>query len=532
MSPLAEAIIESAHHFSSYIHNPVKYVEETVLTPHRLIYPNLKIEPQQADMLDAIAEYDRVAVKGGNGMGKDAACAWSLEWFLMTRPMSKVPCTAGVGRQIRSMLWSEVHRWSKRSLAAERLDIMDSTRVQVKGYEKSWFAEGFAAGEGAKAEGYHAPNLLYIITEAKAVEADIWNAVFKACSGEGNKILCQSVPGEEVGDFFELFHMRRRPWKFFSFSTAELKCPRCKQPTHGMESCARCRRPAQYVTISDLVSQVSVDEKLDYGMDGPLFQAGVLSNFVKSSADHIVPMPLIEAAQRRWHDVEEPINVFAIAGVDIGAGSAETAISYRRGNWISPIKAFVEADADKATERIAAELAAIPGLKAAYLDKIGVGWGIVAAVKKRLRSKGILVEGVSVGDKTREPERFADLSSQLWWHVREAAELRGEDGLALPPDNILVAQLGSRKFGHDDLRIKIETKKQMATRGVRSPDRMDSVVLTYWTKKRGPRIRQLGADEPKKDFPEEKAPAFQRERKEATMAEMLQAGLVQTFGEE
>ena len=94
-------------------------------------------------------------------------------------------------------------------------------------------------------------------------------------------------------------------------------------------------------------------------------------------------------------------------------------------------------------------------------------------------------------------EWFGNLKAQLWWAVRDAFKathehvryLEGhEDGvphtedewILLPDCNELIGQVSLPKwFRNEQGKIVIETKKQLATRGVPSPDYAEALVLTY-----------------------------------------------------
>ena len=84
---------------------PVKFVREV-----------LKAEPDewQAEAMKALVTQNRVAIRSGHGVGKTALEAWTVCWFLFTRPHCKAPCTAPtIRRAIRSPLLQEVFEWQK-----------------------------------------------------------------------------------------------------------------------------------------------------------------------------------------------------------------------------------------------------------------------------------------------------------------------------------------------------------------------------------------------------------------------------------
>jgi phage terminase large subunit len=86
----------------AWMHDPVKFVRGAI---------GVEPDPWQADVLDAVEAHDNVAIRAAHGVGKTAVLSWAIVWFLMTRPLAKVPTTAPTfNKQVRDVLWAEVHR--------------------------------------------------------------------------------------------------------------------------------------------------------------------------------------------------------------------------------------------------------------------------------------------------------------------------------------------------------------------------------------------------------------------------------------
>lgn len=89
-----------------YRKNPVLYAKEV-----------LYFEPdkwQKAALMD-LAEYPKVAIKSGQGVGKTSLEAVALLWFLTCFPYPRVVATAPTKQQLHDVLWSEVAKWQERS---------------------------------------------------------------------------------------------------------------------------------------------------------------------------------------------------------------------------------------------------------------------------------------------------------------------------------------------------------------------------------------------------------------------------------
>jgi hypothetical protein len=101
-------------------------------------------------------------------------------------------------------------------------------------------------------------------------------------------------------------------------------------------------------------------------------------------------------------------------------------------------------------------------------------------------------------DDQRADEKFLNCKAELWWICRERL-LRAyeyylyltdsggqmyplEDILLLPDDNELCSQLSLPKaFKNEKGKIFIERKDQLSSRGVKSPDEAEALILTFYT---------------------------------------------------
>ncbi len=100
-----------------------------------------------------------MAVKSGNGLGKGFSAAVAILWFLVCHEPAVVLSTAPIFRQVRHVLWREVHRLylkGKYSLGGKLLE----TRLEMDGER---FALGLSADSGDEFQGFHSPNMLIVV---------------------------------------------------------------------------------------------------------------------------------------------------------------------------------------------------------------------------------------------------------------------------------------------------------------------------------------------------------------------------------
>ncbi len=107
------------------------------------------------------------------------------------------------------------------------------------------------------------------------------------------------------------------------------------------------------------------------------------------------------------------------------------------------------------------------------IDAIGVGAGVVS----RLQEEGRMpVRGVNVSESASLGQQYTNLRAELWGKAKEWLERK--DCKILSPS--LATELSSPKYSFaSNGKMKIESKGDMRSRGIKSPDLADSFCLTF-----------------------------------------------------
>lgn len=205
----------------------------------------------------------------------------------------------------------------------------------------------------------------------------------------------------------------------------------------------------------------------------------------------VVPTAWAVAAQARWRPDGRPPGMLTALGVDVARGGRDrTVLTARAGVWVAP--QILEAGADTpdggaVVARIVRCLAEDKGARAeaprgeakvpVLIDVIGVG----AAVYDLARERGLAA--VALNGAAASPARdrsgqlgFANRRAEWWWRLREALDPEAGDGLALPPEPELLADLSAPRWRLTAAGIRIEGKDEIIRRIGRSPDRGDSLA--------------------------------------------------------
>ncbi len=423
-------------------------------------------EPWQAEALRTIAEFDRLAVKSGHGVGKSAFLAWLILWWLLTHYPAVIPCTANTATQLNDVLWREVDKWHRRMPEGfRRLIEVKSDRVEFTEDAKQCFAVARTARKETPEafQGYHSENLLFIVDEASGVDDVIFEVGKGSMSTRGAKTVMTGNPTRPQGYFYNAFHQMRAFWK--------------------------CQTVA--CSTSSQVSEQYIAECLEeYGPDSNMFRVRVLGEFPIEGDDILVPLHLVESAVGR--DIESLAGQEVRWGLDVARfGSDRTALAKRCGNeLLEPVKWWAGKDTMQVAGIVVNEFNNAkrkPDMIA--VDAIGIG----AGVADRLKENGLPAVAVNVSELPAVGEKFMRVRDEIWWGAREWFQTLQ---VKIPRDDRLIGELTLPKYSFTSGgKVKIESKDEVRKRTAKSsstmgnsPDIADAFVLTFlggvWNAKR------------------------------------------------
>ncbi len=145
----------------------------------------LGLEPttQQRNFLAAIARPGaRVAARSGHGTGKSTALAIAALWFLFTRKDALVPCTAPTAHQLQDVLWREIRHLLNRMDPDTRSAVQTtSDRITLKGSAGMIVARTSRPENPDALQGFHAPEILFVIDEAAGVSDAVFEVARPKC---------------------------------------------------------------------------------------------------------------------------------------------------------------------------------------------------------------------------------------------------------------------------------------------------------------------------------------------------------------
>ncbi len=419
--------------------------------PWTFVRQVLRVEPsdQQLQALHAIAQPGaKVSIRSGHGTGKTATLAWIIHWFLSCFSNCKIPCTAPTSHQLEDILWSELKLWHYKMAEPFKSAIdINSERAFVVGAKETDFAvPRTARAEKPEAlQGFHAENLLILGDEASGIPDPIFEVAEGALTNPNSRVLLAGNPTRSTGYFYDSHHKDRGIWSTLHFSCLD-------SPLVGPKYAERMAKK--------------------YGLISNIYRVRVLGDFPRSEDDQFIPLEWLEGAAMREVKANGPV----VWGLDPARfGGDETVLSCRQGDkvqWIKGVRGF------DTMQVVGWVLSQHRGERdkpdVIYVDSIGLGAGIA----DRLRELKYPVIDVNVSESPSCKSKYPKLRDELWGNFRDWLEtLR----VQLPNDEDLLAQASTIKYSFDSAgRTKIEGKDELKKRQVSSPDRADSVCLTFF----------------------------------------------------
>lgn len=197
-------------------------------------------------------------------------------------------------------------------------------------------------------------------------------------------------------------------------------------------------------------------------------------------------------------------------GLDVAdEGADSNAMTSRHGSLVFDLDEWRKGDVIYTANK-AFKYADDNGFDMLIYDSIGVGAGVKAETNRlmgnRLTGHPMQVEGFNAGGAVMQPDReymvgkknrdmFSNIKAQAWWQMRDRfsktykavregavydpSELISLSG-TLPHLEQLKAELSRPLVDYDNNgRVKVESKKDMAKRGIPSPNLADSLIMAF-----------------------------------------------------
>lgn len=392
-----------------------------------------------------------LARASGHGIGKSAFIGMLTNWALSTCDDCKVVVTANTDTQLRTKTSPEIGKWARLSITRHWFDPQSaSISSKAKGHEKTWRAD-FVPWSEHNTEafaGLHnkGKRIVLIFDEASAIADKVWEVAEGALTDEDTEILWIAFgnPTRNTGRFRECFRRFKHRWKAKQIDSR---------------------------TVAGTNKEQIEKWAADYGEESDFFKVRVRGMFPSMSSRQFISETDVAAAFGKQVPPESYQFAPKILTVDPAwEGDDEFVIGMRQGLLFSILHTMPKNDNDLVAAQKIAQLEDEHQADAVFVDA-GFGTGIVSAGQGLGRSWMLVWFAGASSDAGCLNKR-----AEMWKGARDWLKSGG----ALPPDMTLRDELQAPEIvPRIDGKLQIESKKDMKARGIPSPNRADSLVLSF-----------------------------------------------------
>lgn len=410
-------------------------------------------------------------VSSGHGIGKSAMVSWMILWAISTFEDTRGVITANTDSQLRTKTWAELAKWYEMFLA-KPLFKLTATAIYLAGdpvREKKWRVDQAPwSKENTEAfAGMHnlGKRILVIFDEAAAIDDHIYEVTEGALTDARTQIiwLRYGNPTRTAGRFFK--NCSEAGWV-------------SKPGVAGAEK-NRDRGRNTYTKVDSRTVSFSNKKQIqawvdDYGEDSDFVRVRVKGEFPRAGYSNFISPGLVtEARKRKLQPTMYQAHPKILSVDPARFGDDSSVITLRQGlkvHWQMVLQGF---DGPDLASRIF-EICRKDGPMAciAY-DAIGNGADLDSALRRMVGLPPLVA--VQWGQPAKDQKQFFNQRSECWGTMR--------DWLAngqIPDDDFLAEELTSLDYGYDAMfRIQLQSKKDIKRNGGKSPDRADSLALSY-----------------------------------------------------
>ena len=412
----------------------------------------LNLHPTHIKVLNALFDKKnsptKVSFRAANNVGKTSSVSLVAILYSIEILGADVIYTSSSSNQVNNQMIPRLKDISH--MFPKNWEFQDRA-IKINGISK---LVAFATRDGiARFQGFHGTPekpLVIIIDEAATVEEDIYIAAGKCFP------TYQLVMGSPVGPSGVFYNIETKPEMANQYKHFKLTQHECLD-TDGY-----------WIKIKDINDYI--DQWQSYGWVVP---STIYAEFSSTIENGLISL---EELTKCYNYPPVEMGADMHVGIDVSAGGGDfNVISIRIGNKIDIIDVWREPEIMKSCDRIATHL---NNLRDKYninqnqvsLDADGIGIGFIS----RLKDLRWNVNEYH-GGKTPDSPEFASNIAQIWLQGTQKIK---KCSVILPDNEEFKLQLLSRKtMKNMKGKLQLESKADMKSRGVHSPDIADSIFI-------------------------------------------------------
>lgn len=409
-------------------------------------------------LADELTRYQplQLAVASGHGIGKTALIAMIMEWAQSTCEDCKIVVTAGTGTQLATKTVPEVQKWFRLAINSHWWDInATSIRVKDEDHQAMWRTD-FITWSLQKTEafaGLHniGKRIILIFDEASAIADQIWEVAEGALTDEDTEIIWIAFgnPTRKDGKFYEAITGANR-WK---------------------------KRQIDSRTVEGTNKTVLDAQIKEWGEDSDRARVRIKGEFPRGGSTQFISGDLVAAARKRIADGYQSAPV--IISVDVARfGDDRSVILLRQGRKAEIVGKYYGVDTQKLGGFVVEAIEA-HSPDAVVIDGDGIGGAVVDYLTARRYNTKTLLHEFHGGATAHDAQKYFNRRSEIWGDMRDWLE-----GGQIPDEPEVETDLTGPDYGYHPSRqcLMLESKDEMKSRGVDSPDIGDALAMSFAVK--------------------------------------------------
>ena len=514
--------------YGSYAQRPVDFIQNVL---------NVPLTPDIQRVAQSVLDNPVTIARSGNSTGKSHGAAHIAIWFLEAFQGAQVyTAAAPPENNLKIMLWGKIGE-----IVMRHPDMFKDYRVSLAGTHIERSPDQFLTGvtipsSGRREEriarfsGKHAPALFFIVDEGDAVPGDVYEGIESCMTGGFARLLILFNPRMKAGPVYRKERdgqgnvIELTAFNHPNVLSGEDIIPGAVDRNTTVRRINEWSRPlapdeletGQCFTLPDYLVGATAASLSGDKMYPPL-PAGarkvtdnqlsymVLATYPAQGSQQLISEEWIARARANYdlyiakYGEVPPPNARGRGGQDVAdTGDDSNVLARRYGNWVAPFMVWPGVDLENTGDK-AADAFLLYNLEYLFVDATGVGAGVAADVKRKVRRRKALapirkITSVMVGGGPTEKCElglFGTLRDQLWWTMREW--LRKNENAMLPPDDELEQELLSASYEVGPKVVKVMSKKDITSILGHSPDRADSLIMTFSPETKRVRVGFVGA---------------------------------------
>lgn len=483
---------------SQTINDPVGWVD--------LALPHIHVWSKQQEILNALTQHKRVAVRSCHDSGKSFIASIAAARWLDVHPAgsARVVTTAPTAMQVKGILWVELNQLKAQADLPGRMN------------QTEWWIGSYLAGVGRKPsdynpsafQGLHARFMLIIIDEASGVPNALVDAAETLATNANARILMIGNP-DDPNSLFAAIHNDPMKYGYHTIRISAWDTPNFTDEAN---------QPGFPIELSEnLLSPEWVEQRrAAWGVDHPFWLSkveaefppvdtlsviklhdlikcripyGERPNIADPASDDAIPHPAQATPNTTIHgNLSSPgkhRSTERVLGVDV-AGSDQGDETICRlmlpGNRPTSEWKTRSSDPKEVSDFIVRSiLESMPST--VVVDVIGVGWGIMGMVKGHdaIEALPISIRPSFIGFNSANAahdKMYGNARAELWWNARLLFQNGHVDTSMADSQMELEAQLLQPRYHITKGKIFVEAKEDIRARIGRSPDSADAFLYS------------------------------------------------------